>query len=362
MSFETGSASNVGDLVAKWFNFLQANGWTADVDYTASGQSPAFGIINRQDSVSGASPIDSIPEDYVNLYCGFSVADSNTNGDHMNMIPMRDYTSGDPEDGIEVATSTARHGQVVGSTHIQTNFPTTPFENYWFFESDFYAHGVVEVGTGIFRHFGMGRLVKTGKWYGGEYYYGNVWQQGASFIETPLYNQHTCGLDGATSFASSSPVVYGKLINLAPFPDLAGRQSPESAWHAFNTSGDVGAGIGFDADGRDRGGLSGNGPRSGPYHILFQNGYSKFNGFRPMYPIFVHTWYASSNPDNMYPLGYQPDVRSISLEGNLLPGDEFTIGSDTWIAFPIARRRETQVLDNTEYSGFLGLAYKKVLT
>lgn len=276
---------------------------------------------------------------------------------------MRDYVSGDPEDGVEVATSTGRHGAISGQTHIQTSFPTSPFENYWFFESDFYAHAVVEVSTGIFRHFGMGSLVKIGRWWGGEYYYGSLWNQGTSFIESQLYNQHSVGLDPQVNFTSIAPVMYGRLIDkVTAFPDVQGRQSPETAWHAFSSVGESGAGIGTDADGRDRGALTGMGVRFGPNHILYQNGFSKFNGYRPMYPIYVTTWYTGSNPDNMYPLGYQPDVRSMSMEGNLLPGDEFTIGTDTWIVFPVARRREAKILDDTEYSGFFGVAYKKVTT
>jgi len=142
MSFETGTASDIGDLLVKWFNFLQANGWTADVDWVTSGQSPSWGIIRRGNS---QSPED---ENSVNLQCAFAVADFDaTDGENMNMIPMRGYSSGDPEDAVEVATSTARYGKISGSSHIKTNFPAEPFENYWFFESDFYAHAVVEYSS-----------------------------------------------------------------------------------------------------------------------------------------------------------------------------------------------------------------------
>lgn len=362
MSFETGTATSVGDLLVKWFNFLQTNGWTADLDFATAGQSPAYGIINRQDSKSGASPIDSDLTNYVNLYCGFAVGDSDTNGDHLMMIPMRDYSSGAPQNAVEVATSTLAYNSLASRSHLKTNFPTTPFETYWFFESDFYAHAVVEVSSGIFRHFGMGSLSKVGKWQGGEYYYGSFWNQSGSFIENALYNGHTVGLDANPNLANFTARIYGKLLDGQAFPDLQGRQSPESAWHCFSAIGESGGGVTFDADNRDVGALTGMGPRYGAHHTLFQNGFSKFNGFRPMYPIFVNTWYTASNPDNMYPLGFQPDVRSISMEGSLLPGDEFTIGTDTWVAFPVARRREIKVFDDTEYSGFLGLAYKKVTT
>jgi hypothetical protein len=364
MAFEQGTATGRGDLLVKWFNFLQTNGWTADVDYAVDGQSPSFGVIHRQGSKSGASPIDSDNQNYVNLYAGWAVADTDVDdGAMINIIPMRGYVSGAPQNAIEVGTSIGTYTTIAGNTHIKTGFPTTPFENYWFFESDFYAHAVVEVSSGIFRHMGMGSLSKIGRWYGGEYYYGTYWDRGTSTIESLLTSIHSVALDGQSSGAVHSAHLYGKQIDgVTAFPDLAGRQSPESAWHMLRNTPETGLGAGADADGRDKGTIHGNTTRRGPHQSLVMNGYSKFNGYRPMFPIYLSAWYGGVTPDNIYPLGFQPDVRLISMEGNLLPADEFTIGTDTWIAFPFVRRRDTKVLDNTEYSGFLGLAYKKVTT
>jgi len=358
MSFETGTASSVGDLIAKWFNFLQANGWTADVDYAAAGQSPAYGIIQRK--VDLASPLGSDPLNEVNLHCGFAVADSNADGDHMNMIPMRNYTSGAPQLATEVGTSTGAYTSVSGASHINTNFPSSPFDNYWFFESDYYAHAVVEFTTGFYRHFGMGSINKIGKWFGGEYYYGSFWSQNAALIEAATATSHSVGLDGSQTASGSAALLYGKQLSGEAFPDLVGRQSPASAWHVFSQTGDAGAGIGTDADGRDKGGVTSTGPRGGVHYPLFWQGQSAFNGFRPLHPITIFTLYTGSNPDNVIPIGTQPDVRAISMEGALEGGDEFTIGTDTWVAFPVARKRQVKVFDDTEYSGFFGLAYKKV--
>ena len=360
MSFETGTASSVGDLLVKWFNFLQANGWTADVDYAVDGQSPAYGVIQRKDSKSGASPIDSDALNYVNLHVAFVNSGTDADGDIMGIIPMRDYTSGEPVGGgVEVATTTSVY---TSANHMGTNFPSTPFEKYWFFESDFYAHAVVEYNTGFFRHFGMGSLNKIGKWQGGEYYYGHLWQQNTSFIDSILFGGHYVGLDTNTTQTDRGPKVYGKLIDGSPFPDVAGRQSPETAWHSLHETGEAGTGIGTDADNRDRGAIFGNGPRSGPHTTLFGLGQVPFNGYRPLFPITLFTFYTGVNPDNIVPLGVQPDVRCISMEGDLQPGEEFTIGSDTWVAFPLTRKLSPPVLDDTEQTGFLGLAYKKVTT
>jgi len=356
MSFETGTATGHEDLTAKWFNFLQANGWTADVDYAAAGQSPSYGVIHRQNQLS---PED---ENTVNLYCGFApVGFSSSYGDLINMIPMRDYSgSGDPNLGTEVGTSSSTYADT-GATHIRTGFPTDPFENYWFFESDYYAHAVVEFAVGYFRHFGMGAVNKIGRWFGGEYYYGSVWDQSPSFIENKFSGQHAMCVDSVSGFAAAW--LYGRQLDGTGFPDVVGRQSPETAWHVAQSLADNGAGSGaLDADGRQKGTLFSNGPRGGLHYPLYLNGISPFNGYRSMFPIHLWTTYRASSPDNYRPVGVLPDIRNISMEGSLQGGDEFTIGSDTWLAFPVARKQTANTADNLENSGLYGLAYKKVTT
>jgi hypothetical protein len=359
MSFEKGTATGIGDLLVKWFNFLQANGWTADIDFASASQSPAYGIIQRKVNLS--------PEDEttVNLHAGFGVGGiHSTSGPTMPMIPMRDYVSGDPEDGVEVgsAPSTNAWNSVTGNFHLLTNFPTDPFDNYWFFESDYYAHAVVEWSTGHYRHFGMGQLNKIGKWFGGEYYYGGFWDQSNAQIDSIISSAHHVGLSHNNLGSAGSAILYGKLLGGGPFPDVAGRQSPESAWHCGVTSGDTGSGVGTDGDSRDRGGIMVNCARSGYHYYLMGLGLVPFNQYRPMHPITVYTYYSGSNPDNCNPIGVQPDVRAISLEGSLEGGDEFTVGADTWVAFPCSRKQNIKTTDDVEQSGYLGYAYKKVTT
>ena len=355
MSFETGTATGVGDLYVKWFNFLQANGWTADVDWASASQSPSWGIIQRK---VNQSPTD---ETTVHLQCAFCIAADGAGGvKQTSMIPMRDYISGDPEDAVDVATSASSYTN--SGQHVEGNFPSEPFENYWFFESDFYAYAVVEYATGFFRHFGMGSINKIGKWIGGDFYYNGMWDQNVSDIDNPLDGNHSVMMDSMQSSNASGPVMYGIQMDGQSFPDLIGRQSPQSIWHGVAAFGDAGFGLGTDAAGRDRGGLYAQGPRIGFSYPFNWIGRVPFNGYRMMNPMMVYTWYTGSNPDNYIPLGGIPDVRSISMMDDLLPGDEFTVGSDTWIVFPVVRRKPLQVLDNTEQSLSFGVAYKKVLT
>ena len=357
MSYETGASSGRGDLFVKWFNFLQANGWTADVDWVSSSQSPSFGIINRK--VNTASPED---QNTVNLHCAFVKAGTDPGGgglDITNMIPMREYTSGSPE--LESTGGTQPFDRQSASYHVLGNWPELTFEQYWFFESDYYAHAVVEYKTGFFRHFGMGQLNKIGKWIGGEYYYNGYWSQSVSTIDDPLNASHRILMDGLNTQVQAAPIMYGKLIDGQPFPHLQGRNSPDSFWHAMNQNGDAGAGSGEDNNRNDRGGLTGNGARGGMNALLQHLGQIGFNGYRPMHPITLFSYYSFGAPDDLNPLGTMPDVRYISMEGALSAGDEFTVGSDTWKVFPVCRKRPVKVLDNTEQSLSMGIAYKKVL-
>jgi hypothetical protein len=355
MSFSTGTATGVGDLVRQWFDFLQANGWTADVDFVGAAPSPFYGIINRKQDL--ASPLGSDPLNEVNLQCGYTLHATETTW--LNMIPMRGYTSGDPvTGGVEVATAGVNYNS---SVHIVTNFPTTPFENFWFFESDFYAHAVVEYASGFYRHFGMGQLSKIGKWFGGEYYYGSFWDQALSQIDSPLSTAHSVILDGATALLDRIGVVYGQLLDKSPFPNAAGLQSPETAWHAAKSS-LFGSNGGTDGDGRTRGLLQANSTRKGVHHLLYGIGRSGFNGYRPLFPYTLFAQNATVAPDNYYPIGNIPDVRLLPLSDGLLPKDEFTIGADTWIVFPVSRNKSPTVTDDTEQSLNFGLAYKKVTT
>jgi hypothetical protein len=355
MAFQTGTASDRGDLLVKWFNFLQANGWTADVDFASAAQSPAYGIIQRK--IDNASPLGSDPLNEVNLHCGFSLS---SDGAIIWAIPMDDYTSGDPVNGgVRVATSTAAYDTTYsGTIHlVAMNLVTEPYDNYWFFESDYYAHMVVEYSTGFYRHFGMGQLVRAGKYWGGEYYMGTYRQQSATHIDSMASTQNNDPWDGRSFNTDGGFVLRARNIDgSAIHPSLS--QSPVTMWHA-NYYQEVST-RGTDTDGVTRGALFLDGAHSGPRGPIAEMGLAAWSGHRPMWPINVFHQYAGDTPDTWRLLGAVPDVRAITMQGDLQGGDEFTIGADTWVAFPTIRKRETLVFDDTEQSGLLGVAYKKV--
>jgi hypothetical protein len=361
MGFVTGSATDVEDLLDQWFDFLLANGWVADINYTTPGQSPNFGVINRK--VDAASPLGSDPKNQVNIHCGFSVNNAvlqvGAATDNLFMVPMRDYGgSGDPGlNAIFGSNTLTISTQTNGVGWIYTNFPTQPFEQHWFFADNYYAYGVVEYASGFYRHFGLGQLNKTGKYFGGEFYYGSFIRQTASVIDVPLSQQNNIGFDGHVFSAEAQAKVFGQDVDKTGLTDWKGRQSPESGWFTANFF--VTTVDGDDSNGGDRGSMITQGPRRGFHHPLYWTGQSSFNGHRPMYPQYAFTKF-NATPDRVQLLGSLPDQRVMSMEQGLLPKDEFTIGADTWIVFPVTRKRPINVLDDTEQSLSFGISYKKV--
>lgn len=356
MAFQTGTASDRGDLLVKWYNFLQANGWTADVDFASASQSPAYGVIHR--TIDNASPLGSDPINEVNLYAGHSLS---SDGEIIWQIPMVGYTSGDPVNGgVRVATTNALYDTVLTGTIHQpmANFPTSPFDRYWFFAGDYYAHGVVEWSTGFFRHFGMGQLIKAGKYIGGEYYMGQFRNQGIFHIDSPSSTSNNDPWDGRCLSSQPSMIVHAYNVDGSPLHP-AWSSSPLTIWHAVYYQ--AVASRGTDKDGVTRGALYMDGSRSALRVNIMEMGFASWSGFRPMWPINVYSQYSGDTPDTHRPIGSVPNVRAISMQGDLNGGDEFTVGADTWIAFPNARKTQTLLFDDVETSGLFGVAYKKVV-
>ena len=59
------------------------------------------------------------------------------------------------------------------------------------------------------------------------------------------------------------------------------------------------------------------------------------------------------------PIGVVPDVFRVNMK-SLDAEQEITIGSDTYVVFPMINKDANNTLDNEGYSGYEGLAYKKI--
>lgn len=351
MAYETGTASSPGDLLVKLFDFCAANGWTINDDISSAAQSPGYGNIYKASS----------PESEYQQWVGFA-----WDANNLRLWGYRGYTSGPPtiqadSHSLAADDNYTSFGILYGPV---VNFPIGgPFDAYHFFGGPRYVHVVVEWSAGLYRHFGFGQLVKAGRWQGGEYIYGHFVNQGTTDIDIPSSNDHDMGIDGYynTNTSHARFTMWGKQIDGTPFPELVGRNSPDSQWHQEGQ--DAGSGAGpsgglSDVNGSDKGALIVWGPRGNGWAPVSGMGFSHFDGYRPLFPHHVFTHYTGSNPDIWRLLGTIPDQRYIGLD-QLDPVTEFNIGADTWITFPVIRKLNPSGLD-IEGSYNWGRAYKKV--
>lgn len=80
---------------------------------------------------------------------------------------------------------------------------------------------------------------------------------------------------------------------------------------------------------------------------------------RPLVPIHVGLPSDFASELRWGPVAQVPDVFRINMR-EFAAEEEFTVGSDTYIAFPMINKDSANTLDNEGYSGWEGLAYKKI--
>ena len=76
-------------------------------------------------------------------------------------------------------------------------------------------------------------------------------------------------------------------------------------------------------------------------------------------PIYVLLCSDFSSDLRWAPVGQVPDVFRVNMK-NLDAEQEISVGSDTYIVFPMMNKDSANTLENEGYSGYEGLAYKKI--
>ena len=79
----------------------------------------------------------------------------------------------------------------------------------------------------------------------------------------------------------------------------------------------------------------------------------------PLIPILVGATVDFESDRRMAPVAQIPDIFRINMS-SLDPEQEIAIGSDTYVVFPMVNKDSQNTLDNEGYTGFEGLAYKKI--
>lgn len=342
MAYETGTASSQEDLMGKLHTFAVAQGWTSNVnsttdDWMAVNNGSVF-VQFRWDNATGIAVFQSL------AWTGTGTAPGNQSGDS----------------GVGLVDASTPYNSTVSSERriVMGNSAVTA---YHFFTDGTtqYIHCVVEVSAGIFVNFGFGTIDKIGSWTGGEYAFGHRWAaSGSAASDNPI-------AEGASASNSGHNVLFDWLGGGSTSADanetgctmhvegVTGQPSG-SKWGMFLSQGST---LGNDRAGNARFRLRG-GVRGGlllqalgimPANLL--------NGAVPLIPISVWFHDESVSPTSIMLLGSAPDVCSIQMR-NINPGQEFTVGADTWKVFPL--RRKQYLLGDTPESWNAGLAFKKV--
>jgi len=157
MSYQTGTAETLSDLLSKLSEFAVTTGWTVD-NFKPHATTPELYLHNADGFYSFgmlAGYDSSVRSLIIHGNTGYST------GAAFNAQPGNSRQN----QGFHTATS-------YNGTHVTEI--AGPFLTYDFFGTAQYLHVVVQIGAARFRHFGIGMLNKEGVWNGGQYVFGTL--------------------------------------------------------------------------------------------------------------------------------------------------------------------------------------------
>lgn len=340
MAFLTGTATSLDDLFSQLSTLITGTpGWTLNGSIASTGFGFSKGNVFVQFRYDGTSPP---PE-------GRSVA----------MYQSLGYTGTTP--GNETDDS--------GNGHFDATPPVAdssldnercihrigdgPF-TFWFFVGDTtdYVHVVVEATTGSYRHFGFGNINKFGVWTGGEYVYG----QHHSETPSSTSSAETVLLDGLFRDLGNPNRRRAATVHIEGMPGQDAASKWGICWNSTSETGTTR--IDDDRGGNERvfcfGGARG-GAIASRFGGFTSNGSS---GYVPLIPINLFYGERPTGSRIVY-LGSMADVAMVNIR-NFTPGQNLTIGSDTWFFFPTTRRttQSSGAPDDTSFTQ--GIAYRRV--
>jgi len=323
--------------------------------------------------------------DHLHVFTGFGVDDTQDAYDQPNN-PMNCPQSADFAIGAS--------GHVGLARCILMNELIGTFDKYWLFADTAgrYVHCVIKVAARHYRHFHVGLLTPlhpdldpdsfyvTGQWWDRLGASGYTTQSIAAGVPAqntvhdpynrnhmnPFWNRDTgneLGSSNAQRMQLSASWYY--------MPGLA-ENSPEIVWYKAmgkdsltyqdHSADSIGKGIG-DVNNTNDSVIFGcahvSGHPDGLGSLLFSSDRTFTSNAVPLVPIYVgaNVDFASANRCGV--AAQIPDIFRISM-ANIAAEEEITVGSDTYVCFPLINKDSANVLTLEGYSGFEGLAYKKI--
>lgn len=335
MAYQTGTATSRNDLLDKLRVWLSGtlswtiNGW-ADL-----GSDKRLHVQKGNIYVNFRSVTNSFPFDYYNssyrmdgiAIQGSTGYDSGEDWDHQpGYVQNTDSGDGDYQKSAGAA--------IVG---LSGSF------SYWFFATGDLITVVVESASGVYQHMIFGQITKFGTYTGGYFC-------SASF--SPYRGNERYNAKSACDFLGSDETYGEHTMHLY----LSGIDS-KTDWWCNGEKADQNADA-FNLHLKSSAVTTTSELNEHDNHVLnmrlFENSPNSFNGVHPLLYIYLLAQRSSSNYSI---LGYLDGVRQINML-NKLPGDEITLGSDTWKIFPWFIQEEN-LLYLGQQVGNVGMAYKK---
>lgn len=276
-----------------------------------------------------------------------------------------------------------------------------PYEDYWLFggPTGEYVHCVIKISAREYRHFHVGMLTPLDTDLDADTFYvtnqrlcfhgTDNFDSGTSTTNTTNYEHKTytpdhhhpfrnnnnnntafggdirsCGMwvyspaygteaydwhimVGTNSLASSSNIP-GRAYNTAGNPPNSPNATTKSIGDVNNTSDAVQFGNGF---------VTGFDKSLGT--TLFSADPTFTTDGVALIPIYVCLSSDFASEMRWAPVGQVPDVFRVNMK-TLDAEQEVTVGSDTYTVFPLVNKDSANTLDNEVYTGYEGLAYKKI--
>lgn len=323
MAYQTGTATDPADLLDKLRVFAAANGFTINFfgDRTA-GTAPRKALQITKGVLIGSFLSDSAPNTAIDP------------GPMIGTYCHGAYVSGN---GTE--------NQLQASEKIYCNDMAGPYQAYHFFcdnggSGQPYLYVVVETASGVFKHFGMGRLDTIGAITTGVFCYACRWK---------YQTTGTITINDADSTYHNVPFDSNENTNATQGGGTRLRADSESISPRWFTS--YGSGFGSRISGGVRG-LNGPSTAIGQQRSLLwgpmRNAGSQRSGRTTLSPCLL----AVDRQTNLQSMvGAPPNIRWVSLR-YLDPGQVITLGTDNWKVFPVIRKNGTTGQVNSDLYGY----------
>lgn len=320
MAYATGVSSNPNDLVQKVVAFLVANGWTQD---TSTADISSWKACVHKGSTY--ANMRSVNNEYGTTVWGGS--NYSTTGYYGLNLYLGTANGAGSSPWYNGAGAPVGSGQTykLGVTALVPSGPVVAYHFFLDAAGDNFI-GVVERTPGVFVHFGFGRSIdQAGSWTGGDYFFGTLPGFEANYAnpsdygvtlttECPFRTYPNVYVSGCTAFLRADVDSFtSKWISLI---------STMSAAYGY-TGRFFECGLYKSSQG------SANYPRMDGVQDRSHN---TFNGSPVLLPILL---YGNRDAGGYSLLGSVPSIYATTAVGNgNNPGDEITIGSDTYKLFP----------------------------